>query len=341
MSIKQIPAPAAGAALPDFGSAGTLARIVLAVNALVVIVAFARTPAWSALPATLVDLAAVAEPPLVIVLMGLYLLRSALPRRGWVALAIALLVLVTTVTVTLALALEPDRRAILLPGGIGRALAWSLAASALVLYYLYLRGKALSPALAEARLMALTARIRPHFFFNSLNAVLGTMRVEPRRAESALEELAELFRAAMADGKQLSTLADEIALCRKYLDLEHLRLGERLKVRWQLEHCPEDALVPPLMLQPLLENAVYHGVEPSTRPTEISIRIERERDTVRIELANPYHDAPGHHAGNRMALANIRERLALFFDLEARLETDTRDGIYRVSIGFPYRRPAK
>jgi two-component system sensor histidine kinase AlgZ len=186
--------------------------------------------------------------------------------------------------------------------------------------------------------MALTARIRPHFLFNSLNAVLGVIRSDPRRAESALEELAELFRVLMRDNRDLVPLSSEIGLARQYLELEKLRLGERLHVRWDIENCPPDALVPPLMLQPLLENAVYHGIEPLGEPGEITVRVTREKERVSFELVNPCPAEAERHAGNQMALDNIRERLMLFFDLEAQLETVRRDRLYFVTISFPYRK---
>jgi two-component system sensor histidine kinase AlgZ len=212
--------------------------------------------------------------------------------------------------------------------------------TAVLLAWLDLRWRAHSPAVTEARLMALTARIRPHFLFNSLNAVLGVIRHDPRRAEAALEELSDLFRVLMRDNRELVPLSDEIALARQYLELEKLRLGERLRVRWDIESCPPDALVPPLMLQPLLENSVYHGIERLQEPGEIAIRISRSGDRVAVELSNPVAADSTHHAGNRMAIANIRERLMLFFDLEADLDIKDDGNFYVVRIAFPYRRSA-
>jgi len=331
-SIRQNPP------VPDFRSPGTLARAVLATNVVALLAAAARAPAWDMLPGAFVELAALVEPALALALATLFLLQPWLRRLGWAALAAAVAGIAALGAWTLGVTLEPGQRALLLPSGVGAAAAWSAGAAALVLHYLYLRAKSLSPALAEARLAALTARIRPHFFFNSLNGVLGILREDPRRAETALEELAELFRAVMGDGRELATLGEEIALCRKYLDLERLRLGERLRVEWRLDDCPEDAAVPPLMLQPLLENAVYHGIEPSAEPALVTIAVRRQQDGVVIELVNPFHGSNIHHSGNRMALANVRERLALFFDLEARLDTETSEGEYRVRIRIPYRR---
>src|SRR5262249_58778417 len=128
-----------------------------------------------------------------------------------------------------------------LVGGNGgwRELAWNLGYAALttgaLAWYFNLRNRAFSPAISEARLQALQARIRPHFLFNSLNAVLSLIRKDPKRAEGALEDLAELFRTVMADNRELIALRDEISLCRQYLNLEQLRLGDRLRVEWQLD----------------------------------------------------------------------------------------------------------
>jgi len=234
-------------------------------------------------------------------------------------------------------------RAILTPGTPDLVRSWFFTAVAtlLVLAYFNLRSRMLSPALTEARLQALQARIRPHFLFNSINAVLSLVRSEPRRAEAALEDLAELFRVLMADNRDLVPLEREVELCRQYLGLEALRLGDRLRVEWELEKMPGDALVPPLLLQPLLENAVYHGIEPSMEPGVIRIDIHSERDRVHMLLRNPLPREGSPHTGNKMALANIRERLSLHFDAEASLQTRDPDGQYEVQITLPHVREEK
>jgi two-component system sensor histidine kinase AlgZ len=164
------------------------------------------------------------------------------------------------------------------------------------------------------------------------------MRSEPRRAEAALEDLADLFRVLMRDNRELTPLGDEVELCRQYLEIEQLRLGDRLVIDWNVKSMPADALVPPLVLQPLLENAVYHGIEPSTTPGVLSINIFLSRDEVHALLRNPYvENGPRHQSGNRMALDNIRERLALHFDAEASLESRINRGTYEVHIRMPYR----
>lgn len=220
-----------------------------------------------------------------------------------------------------------------------RAVPFTLIALAVLLVYFHTLGQARSPAVTEARLQALQARIRPHFLFNALNGVLGVIRTDPRRAEAALEDLAELFRVLMRENRELSPLADEITLTRQYLDLEKLRLGARLTVDWKLERMPRDALIPPLVLQPLAENAVYHGIEPSADTGVIEIEVVGRRDRVEIFVRNPFVERPGtHHGGNKMAMQNIRERLALHFDAEAHLVAGPRSGRYVVQLSLPLRR---
>jgi two-component system sensor histidine kinase AlgZ len=224
------------------------------------------------------------------------------------------------------------------PGTLLSGVALATLLAAVLLEYFRLRNRAFSPALAEARLQALQARIRPHFLFNSLNAVLSLMRGDPKRAEAALEDLADLFRSLLADNRKLIPMREEISLCRQYLNLEHLRLAERLQVQWTVDPRAEDALVPPMLLQPLVENAVYHGIEPGLGAGAIEIQIGLDGNIVRVGLANPYHPEHQHRQGNRMALANIRERLQLHFDVEGRLDTAVDGNRYRIDMVMPYRR---
>jgi two-component system sensor histidine kinase AlgZ len=211
-----------------------------------------------------------------------------------------------------------------------------------LLGYLRLRAKAFSPALTEARLQALQARIRPHFLYNSLNAVLSLIRRDPKRAELALEDLADLFRVLMSDGRRFVRLSEEISLLERYASIEQLRLGERLRIAWDIDSAPQDALVPPLVLQPLLENAVYHGVEPGTGVGEVIVHIEARGKRVLVRMSNPFHADHAQRPGNRMALDNLRERLQLFFDAEARMETRVLGDRFQVEIEFPHitERPA-
>ncbi len=206
-------------------------------------------------------------------------------------------------------------------------------------HYFELRTKAFSPALSEARLQALQARIRPHFLFNSLNAVLSLIRSEPKRAEATLEDLADLFRVLLRDARSMTTLEDELRLCRQYLSIEKIRLGDRLQVKWERTDISDRVLrqaqIPSLLLQPLVENAVHYGVEPANQPALIQIHVARALDRIEISIINPYH-RDVESTGNQMALANIRERLTLLYDVEAQLTTMVARGHFEVRVRFPY-----
>ena len=323
--------------LPDFRNLGVAVRILLLGNIAGFAAALILSQDAAQFAPQFAQLAAVLEPVLLLSLVSLYALAKWLVRRRY-SLGIALVMLLVAGWTTLVLSLGVVLGAAPTPYGMVRA--WILCAlfTAFVVAYFFWRRRAYSPALADARLQALQARIRPHFLFNSINAVLSLIRSDPKRAEGALEDLAELFRALMQDNRRLSTLADELALCRQYLSLEHLRLGERLQVDWDIATMPEDALVPQLLLQPLVENAIYHGIEPGMEPGTVRIRIAREKNQVRLLLTNPYHPDYQHRAGNRMALANIRERLALHFDVEASLDTHVAGDQFEIRIVLPYRR---
>jgi two-component system sensor histidine kinase AlgZ len=320
--------------LPDFRNLGVMARVLVAVNALAAAgVLFAAPHPGGALQ-HFMSTAAYLEPLLLIALLALASLSPLLARlpywSGYAAVVGIVLVLVALYN-TLVMRLPAD------PPPLGAALALAALVAAGLLGYLRLLAKAYSPALVEARLQALQARIRPHFLFNSLNAVLSLIRRDPKRAERALEDLADVFRTLMSEPRQFVRLADEISLLERYAGIEQLRLGERLRIIWELDAAPTDALLPPLVLQPLLENAVFHGVEPGTAAGEVLVRIERRGDRVLARIENPYVADQQRRVGNRMALENIRERLALFFDAEARIETSADGRRYRVEIEMPYR----
>jgi two-component system, LytTR family, sensor histidine kinase AlgZ len=323
-------------ALPDFRNLGTVLRILLAVNAGVAIVALARAPQLSAVYPEWIEGTATVEPYLLLVLAALWAGSPWLAKLPF-SVGAGLVALVTILAGRVVFS-AMDMLAPQPPGTLLRWILCGLVAVAVLLFYFNLRARALSPAITEARLQALQARIRPHFLFNSINAVLSLVRTDPRRAEVALEDMADLFRVLMRDNRELTPLEDEVELCRQYLELEQLRLGDRLTVDWNVKSMPADALVPPLMLQPLLENAVYHGIEPSSAPGTVSINLFLSRGEVHAILKNPYRATGGnHHSGNKMALANVRERLALHFDAEASLESRVTKDAYEVHIRIPYR----
>ncbi len=323
-------------ALPDFRNLGTVLRILVAVNLGAAVVAFARTPHLSAVLAEWIEATAVVEPYLLLVLAVLWALSPRLSRLPF-GVGVGVVAAVTVLAGQLLYA-ALDRMLPMPQGTLARWILFGLLAAGIMLFYFHLRARALSPAITEARLQALQARIRPHFLFNSITAVLSLVRTDPRRAEVALEDMADLFRVLMRDNRELTPLEDEVELCRQYLELEQLRLGDRLTVDWNVKSMPADALVPPLMLQPLLENAVYHGIEPSSTPGTVSINLFLSRGEVHAILKNPYRSSGGdHHSGNKMALANVRERLALHFDAEASLESRVNKDSYEVHIRIPYR----
>jgi two-component system sensor histidine kinase AlgZ len=316
--------------LPDFRNLGVIARILLAANAAVFAAVLFAAPDFMQALERFVQAAALVEPLLLVIIVALFGLSAALRRLPYWAGCLAVLALVGVVVAAYVTAIPTA-------APLPRALVLAVLMAAALLAYFRLLTKAYSPALVEARLQALQARIRPHFLFNSLNAVLALIRRDPKRAERTLEDLADLFRTLMSDARQFVRLADEIALLERYAELEQLRLGERLRVSWDLDAAPADALLPPLVLQPLLENAIYHGVEPGTEPGDVLVRIERRGNRVLARIDNPYREAEAGRAGNRMALENIRERLQLFFDAEARIAVQTSAGRYRVEIEIPYR----
>ena len=334
-SIRHFPATHP---LPDWRNFGVMLRALLGINGLALFAALVLSPGLSDWLANYIDLAAIVEPLLLICLGLLAFARDWLWRLP-LRLGQALVLLLAG---SLALLLFAYWQSIAVNDAVspGRAAVLAMLATALLLGYFELRARAFSPAQSEARLAALNARIRPHFLFNSLNAVLSLIRARPQQAEAALESLSDLFRAAMRDPGELVSLADEIALSKQYLELEHLRLGDRLAVDWQIGPVFMGLPIPPLMLQPLLENAVYHGIEPAAEGGTVSIGIAQRGDELSIAIANPTAAEVQHAAGNQMAVANIRERLALYYDLEARLEIEAGDHRYEVRIILPCRQKA-
>lgn len=323
--------------LPDFRNLGVIARVLVGVNFAALIATAVRATTLEELAQGMLEIAVVMEPALLGSMVLLYFASPALsrqPYRAGIATVFAIVVSLTLASWGLRVAASEDMGA----AAAIRSVAFGVLVTAFLAGYFGLRARAFSPALVEARLQALQARIRPHFLFNSLNAVLSLIRTDARRAESALEDLAELYRMLMADTKSLTTLANELEVTRQYLNLEHLRLGERLDVAWRTEAAPPEAMVPPLLLQPLVENAVYHGIEPGAEPGTIEIAVYSEGDRVHVRLTNPYHPEHQHRPGNRMALANIRERLALHFDVEGTLEQGVVGTNYEIHMVMPYRR---
>lgn len=332
-------APAASL-IPDGCNTGVVFRTLFAVNAAALLALWLAAPDRTILVQSFLDQAMLIEwgtlGSLALLCAVRRLPTAALPAMAQRALCAAVPALLAVLLAHGLGVLEqaPPPRIALLKAAVAAALG-GLALQT----YFELRVRAFSPAAAEARLQALQARIRPHFLFNTLNAVLALIRAEPRRAERTLEDLADLFRVAMQDARQLTSLRQEIDLCERYLAIEQVRLGERLEVSWDVAPAVQPMLgrvrVPALILQPLLENAVHHGVEPAAGPSCIAIVLARQGDKLAVTITNPLREGARAEGGHQMALANIRERLALLYDVEAELAAGARDGVYEVRLQFP------
>lgn len=332
--------------IPDCCNLGVVLRVLLAVNLAVAVGSLLHASGWRAGMSAFVEGSMMVELSCLWSLFGLCVLRRLLPQLpeaaapAWSQRVACVVVpaAVTAVVVHFFVSVEWLR------GGfenltVERGALVAALFGGLMQHYFELRTRAYSPALVEARLQALQARIRPHFLFNSLNAVLSLIRGEPRRAEAALEDLAELFRVLMSDPRNMSTLDKELRLCEQYLAIEKLRLGDRLQVEWQMDKVGDEVLrraqMPVLLLQPLLENAVHYGVEPAVEPALIRVAISCALERIEIVVVNPWHGTQG-APGNQLALQNIRERLQLLYDVESRLTTTVANGQFEARLRFPY-----
>jgi two-component system sensor histidine kinase AlgZ len=199
------------------------------------------------------------------------------------------------------------------------------------------KNTAIKEASQTAKLQALQSRIRPHFMFNSMNSIASLIRNNPSMAEQALQDLADLIRVLMADVRKLVPLTAEIETSKQYLNIEKLRLGDRLSVQWHVQGIPKNCFVPSLVLQPLLENAVYHGIEPSFGGGVIDIDMRADNERVQILIRNPLPDdgERNHRKGNQIAMDNIQQRLARHFGEASSLSSSRRNEIHITKIIFP------
>ena len=221
---------------------------------------------------------------------------------------------------------------------LGRNFAVCAIAGGLALRYFYITHQWRSnvEAEAQARVRALQARIRPHFLFNSMNTIASLTRSNPRAAEQAISDLSDLFRASLREHRERIPLAQEIEIARAYERVEHLRLGDRLRVDWQLDDLPMDAQVPALILQPLLENAVYHGIEPLKAGGTIRVTGRQDGKHAVITIGNPVEPKlVAHRPGHRIGLDNVRQRLELMFHGEADVEIIETAEHFLVTLRFP------
>ena len=348
MTMHEAAGRPSGLVIPDCCNIGVVFRVLLAINAAAAAMALLQAESAREGLMQFMEAAMVVELSCLWSLFSLCVLRQCLQRFGFSgrvsegaqrALCVLVPAMVTGGVVYFFASVEWLASSLThlttLKGMLIAALL-----SMLLQHYFALRTRAYSPALVEARLQALQARIRPHFLFNSLNAVLSLIRTEPRQAENTLEDLADLFRVLMSDPRSMTTLDKEVRLCKQYLSIEQIRLGERLQLRWETGNIDGEVMrkaqLPVLLLQPLIENAVHYGVEPATAPVTIEVRLARSLERIEIEVINPYHGTAAPSAGNHIALDNIRERLALLYDVEAQLSTSISNGNFEVRLRFPY-----
>jgi two-component system sensor histidine kinase AlgZ len=267
--------------------------------------------------------------------------------RGSVAVLLLIAILITVIsTCTFALGhtnLVMDAGADVLfppdlPTFLARNLGIGLVVSAIALRYFYVthEWRRNIEMQATARVHALQARIRPHFLFNSMNTIASLTRSNPSVAEQAVQDLADLFRANLSEKRDRITLQEECEVARTYQRIEELRLGPRLRVEWKIDSLPNNALVPGLMLQPLLENAIYHGIEPQPEGGTVTITGDLASDLITIVVRNPVSGQDSERDGNRLALANIRERLELLYGERGLIKAGKFDAEYIVTLRFPY-----
>ncbi|MBE9539368.1 MAG: sensor histidine kinase [Proteobacteria bacterium] len=255
-----------------------------------------------------------------------------------------IIVLVTAVSSYFAQMLYPQFSPAF-PGGVSGAGGWSIVRNvalatilggiALRYFYLQQQLQLREKSELQARLDSLRSRIRPHFLFNTMNSIASLIATQPDAAERAVEDLSELFRSSLQESSRAGTVADELRLCELYLGIEQLRLGERLSVAWQLDTSLREEAMPNLILQPLVENAVYHGIAQLAEGGTISISVQRVGGFLVAEIENPIPEHSVHSQGHHMALGNIEQRLEALFAGQASLKAERDGGFYRVKLRYP------
>jgi two-component system sensor histidine kinase AlgZ len=334
--------------LPDFCAARTVLAIVLIAELAAVLVTLARygiaADFWA-------DLARTSMLMLWIGLGSAALLcgsRPWLQRLGAMpgsAIALALLLVATLAVSEIAFRLlllgvidiDPDARPRDHAGFLLRNLLAGAIIGGLALRYFYVQQqwKRNVEAEALARVRALQSRIRPHFLFNSMNTIAALTRSNPATAEQAVTDLADLFRASLRESRQSITLAEELDVARTYVRIEQLRLGERLQVEWRMPELPLEAAVPALVLQPLLENAVYHGIEPLQAGGSIVVSGRVAGRQVEIAVENPVGGKSTRGSGDQVGLDSVRQRLELMYPGEGGLAIEATDGRFVATLRFP------
>ncbi len=341
--------PAAGAAgahearraLPDFCSLGSVVTLALVAELVVIVDALAPDArmgwrGFSTATAFVVWVALLAS----LLLCRLAPLLLKWPRAlAWPLAWVALVLLVALASASIAW-LDHGLGTHLTPGTVARftlgntVLAALLAAALLRYLFVLAEWRARLAAVARAQFDALQARIRPHFLYNSMNTVAALVRVDPDAAERTIEDLAELFRASLGAGDAMGTLGAELALIDRYLAIEQLRLGERLRVERRLGDLPLDLPMPALLLQPLVENAVYHGIQPRAGGGMLTLAAQRQGDGLAITITNPLPDAASPPRSGQ-GLDNVRRRVAFHYGARGRVEVRHTATTFEVTVRLP------
>ena len=333
--------------LPDFCSLPVIAAMLVVAQIVILVVLFA--PDRQALPGAERILAGSFLAQLIALSCAvcLCLLRAVMPRAArWlgVTLAYAAVVAIAATVSALVFWLDDALAAGLTSPGLsmGRFVVSNclivalVAAAAFRYFYIRAQWQRQVGAQAQAQLQELQARIRPHFLFNSMNTIATLIRSRPADAESAVEDLSDLFRASLAAADKLVPLRSELELVRRYLAIEKLRLDDRLALDWRDEEVPDEIEVPAFLLQPLFENAIHHGIQPMVQGGTITVRVVMEPRHVVVEIGNPRPlHPPAHPPGNRMALENVRLRMAHHYGERGALEVRETDGYYSCRVTIP------
>lgn len=331
--------------VPDLCNAPALGIVVLVGQLLVIVLLFAGGPVtWArfGLTSLFVQWVALASAG------ALCLSRTRLISMGLIGGALASFGIV--LLVTLIVGLMSDR---ILAGSvslqvtgihwikIGTQMAISGIITGMVLRYFYVQEQLREQEQSElqSRIQALQSRIRPHFLFNSMNIIASLIPTEPETAESVVEDLSELFRASLNEAGNQVPISEELALCERYVRIEGLRLGDRLKIRWDICEYPSALKIPLLTLQPLLENAIYHGIQPLPEGGTVEVKLRYDGEIVNVEISNPMPplQSRGLSKGNQMAINNIKSRLSVLYGNTAALAVETRDEIYVTTLRYPFR----
>jgi two-component system sensor histidine kinase AlgZ len=339
--------------LPDFCSLPVLFAVMVVAELLVLVAEIAPSDEMRPLLPRLATVSVFAQWLALVCAVCLCKLRPQLERLSpWLGVLAAYALMLAITVIGSALVFEIDHQLglnLTLPTQFQGRFVWRSAAlcallGAALLRYFYVleQWRARVRAEAKARFEALQARIRPHFLFNSMNTIASLIRSRPAEAERAVEDLSDLFRAALGRDAALSTLGAELDLMRQYLDIEKLRLGERLRVDMAVDDLPADLPIPALLLQPLAENAIYHGIQQLPGGGTVTVRGRREADGVMLEIRNP-QPSPSTRAvpRNGMALDNTRARIEYHFGARGKLEIDNNAGEFVCVITLPHENPGR